>query len=81
MMAIGNGLASHGGCVPYTSTFLNFIEYGFPSVRLAALSHHHQIFVMTHDSIGLGEDGPVNTTACHPRVTHTKPWRQEWAAA
>lgn len=60
MMAIGNGIAAHGGCVPYTSTFLNFIEYGFPSVRLAALSHHHQFFVMTHDSIGLGEDGPTH---------------------
>ncbi len=60
MMAFGNGVASHGGLVPYTSTFLNFLEYGFPSVRLAALSHHHQFFVMTHDSIGLGEDGPTH---------------------
>lgn len=60
MAAIGNGLAAYGAIVPFTATFLNFIEYCFPAVRIAALSKHHQIFVMTHDSIGLGEDGPTH---------------------
>mmetsp|Transcript_5285 Transcript_5285/g.8300 ORF Transcript_5285/g.8300 Transcript_5285/m.8300 type:complete len:687 (+) Transcript_5285:50-2110(+) len=60
MAAIGNGLAAYGGIVPFTATFLNFIQYCFPSVRLAALSGFRQLFVMTHDSIGLGEDGPTH---------------------
>jgi transketolase len=60
MVAFGNGVASHGGLIPYTSTFFNFIEYAFPAVRLSAISGHHQIYVMTHDSIGLGEDGPTH---------------------
>jgi len=60
MAAIGNGMSAYGGLIPYTATFLNFIEYCFPAVRLAAISEHQQIFVMTHDSIGLGEDGPTH---------------------
>jgi transketolase len=60
MAAIGNGLDAYGGFLPYTATFLNFLEYCFPAVRLAALSHHRHLFVMTHDSIGLGEDGPTH---------------------
>jgi len=60
MAAIGNGLAAYGGYIPYTATFFNFIEYCFPAVRLAALSHFQQILIMTHDSIGLGEDGPTH---------------------
>jgi transketolase len=60
MAAIGNGLVAYGGFIPYTATFLNFIEYAFPAVRLAALSNFKQLFVMTHDSIGLGEDGPTH---------------------
>lgn len=60
MAAIGNGLAAYGCIIPYTSTFLNFIEYAYGAVRLSALSGHQQIYVMTHDSIGLGEDGPTH---------------------
>lgn len=60
MAAIGNGIAAYGGFLPFTATFLNFLEYAFPAVRIAALSSHRQIFVMTHDSIGLGEDGPTH---------------------
>lgn len=60
MAAIGNGLYAYGSLIPFTATFLNFIEYCFPSVRLAALSHFQQIFIMTHDSIGVGEDGPTH---------------------
>jgi transketolase len=59
MFAIGNGLASYG-YIPFTATFLNFITYGWGAVRLSALSHLQQIFVMTHDSIFLGEDGPTH---------------------
>jgi len=51
---------AYGGFIPFTATFLNFIEYCFPSVRLAALAHFQQLFIMTHDSIGLGEDGPTH---------------------
>jgi len=60
MAAIGNGMYAYGGFIPYTATFLNFIEYAFPAVRLAALSNFKQLFIMTHDSIGLGEDGPTH---------------------
>jgi len=60
MAAIGNGLNGYGALIPYTATFLNFIEYCFPAVRLSAVSEHQQILVMTHDSIGLGEDGPTH---------------------
>jgi len=60
MAAIGNGLSAYGGIIPYTATFLNFIEYCFPAVRLSALSEHQQLYIMTHDSIGLGEDGPTH---------------------
>ena len=60
MFGICNGIAAYGGLVPFASTFLNFISYGLGSVRLAALAHHHVIYIMTHDSIGLGEDGPTH---------------------
>jgi transketolase len=60
MAAMGNGIAAYGALIPYTATFLNFIEYCFPSVRLSAISEVQQIYVMTHDSIGLGEDGPTH---------------------
>lgn len=60
MGAIGNGIQAYGGYIPFTATFLTFIEYMFPAVRLAALSGHQHLFIMTHDSIGLGEDGPTH---------------------
>jgi transketolase len=60
MAAIGNGMAAYGGLIPYTATFFNFIEYAFPAVRLSALSDFQQLYIMTHDSIGLGEDGPTH---------------------
>lgn len=60
MFAIATGLSAFGGIIPITSTFLNFITYGFGAVRLAALSHLQSIYVLTHDSIGLGEDGPTH---------------------
>lgn len=60
MMACLNGMAAHGGVRPYGSTFLIFADYLKPALRLAALSHLPVIFVATHDSIGLGEDGPTH---------------------
>jgi transketolase len=60
MGAIANGMALHGGVIPYTATFLIFYDYMRPPVRLAALTGDRVIFVYTHDSIGLGEDGPTH---------------------
>ncbi|WP_337065236.1 transketolase, partial [Rouxiella badensis] len=60
MTAISNGIALHGGFLPYTATFLMFVEYARNAVRMAALMKIRNIFVYTHDSIGLGEDGPTH---------------------
>lgn len=60
MFAIMNGLALHGGFIPYGGTFLVFVDYGRNAVRMAALMKQRVIFVLTHDSIGLGEDGPTH---------------------
>ena len=60
MAAAMNGLALHGGIVPYGGTFLVFSDYCRPSIRLSALMGQRVIYVMTHDSIGLGEDGPTH---------------------
>jgi transketolase len=60
MAGIMNGLALHGGVIPYGGTFLIFSDYMRPSQRLAALMHQRVIYVFTHDSIGLGEDGPTH---------------------
>lgn len=60
MGSIVNGLAYHGGFIPYGATFLVFSDYMRPPIRLAALSHLGPIFVFTHDSIGVGEDGPTH---------------------
>lgn len=60
MCGIMNGISSHGFFLPIFSTFLNFISYGFPSVRLAALDNLNNVYVLTHDSICLGEDGPTH---------------------
>jgi transketolase len=60
MAAAMNGIALHGGLIPYGGTFLCFSDYCRPSIRLAAMMQVRTIFVMTHDSIGLGEDGPTH---------------------
>jgi transketolase len=60
MAAIANGMAAYGGVLPYVATFLNFIGYAQGAVRLSALSHFRVLYVATHDSIGLGEDGPTH---------------------
>ena len=65
MAAAMNGIALHGGFIPYGGTFLTFADYGRPAIRLAALMGIRVIHVMTHDSIGLGEDGPTHQPVEH----------------
>ena len=65
MSAIGNGLALHGGFIPYDATFLVFSDYARNAVRMSALIPAHAIHVYTHDSIGLGEDGPTHQPVEH----------------
>jgi transketolase len=65
MAAAMNGMALHGGVIPYGGTFLVFSDYCRPSIRLAALMGIRTIFVMTHDSIGVGEDGPTHQPVEH----------------
>ena len=60
MGAAVNGLAAHGGIIPYSATFLTFSDYVKPAIRLGALMQLHSIYVFTHDSVGLGEDGPTH---------------------
>src|SRR2546427_9991700 len=60
MAAAMSGMALHGGVIPYGGTFLVFSDYCRPSIRLASLMGIRVIYVMTHDSIGLGEDGPTH---------------------
>jgi transketolase len=65
MAAIANGIALHGGLIPYTGTFLTFSDYSRNALRMAALMKLRNIFVFTHDSIGLGEDGPTHQSVEH----------------
>ncbi|OYY81819.1 MAG: transketolase, partial [Rhizobiales bacterium 35-66-30] len=65
MAAAMNGLALHGGIIPYSGTFLVFSDYSRPAIRLAALMGTQAIHVLTHDSIGLGEDGPTHQPVEH----------------
>jgi transketolase len=65
MAAAMNGMALHGGVIPYSGTFLTFSDYARPAMRLASLMGIRVIFVMTHDSIGLGEDGPTHQPVEH----------------
>ena len=80
MCAIVNGMAAHGGVIPYGSTFFVFTDYCKPALRMAALMKAHSIFVFTHDSIGLGEDGPTHQPVEHlmmlravPQLTDFRP--------
>ena len=73
MGAMLNGMALHGGFIPYGGTFLVFSDYMRPAVRLAALMNAHVIYVYTHDSIGLGEDGPTHQPVEHVAALRTIP--------
>jgi transketolase len=65
MMAMVNGMAAHGGLIPFGSTFFVFSDYCRPALRLSALMGIHSLFVFTHDSVGLGEDGPTHQPIEH----------------
>jgi transketolase len=80
MCAAVNGMAAHEGLVPFGSTFFTFSDYCKPAIRIAALSGAHSIFVFTHDSVGLGEDGPTHQPIEHlmalravPHLTDYRP--------
>ncbi len=73
MAAAMNGLALHGGLIPYGGTFLVFTDYCRPAIRLSALMRQSVVYVMTHDSIGLGEDGPTHQPVEHLAALRTIP--------
>jgi len=73
MAAAMNGLALHGGVIPYGGTFLVFTDYARPAIRLSALQEARVIYVMTHDSIGLGEDGPTHQPVEHLQSLRAMP--------
>ena len=78
MAAIGNGLALHGGFIPYSGTFLTFSDYSRNALRMAALMRARNIFVFTHDSIGLGEDGPTHQSIEHVASLRLIPNMDVW---
>jgi transketolase len=73
MAAAMNGIAVHGGLIPYGGTFLTFSDYARPSIRLAAFMGVRVVYVMTHDSIGLGEDGPTHQPVEHLAALRAMP--------
>ncbi|MGC1463169.1 MAG: transketolase [Terracidiphilus sp.] len=80
MCAAVNGMAAHGGLIPFGSTFFVFSDYAKPALRIAALMEVHSLFVFTHDSIGVGEDGPTHEPIEHlmalravPHITDFRP--------
>lgn len=78
MSAIANGMALHGGFIPYTGTFLVFMDYARNAVRMAALMRQQSIFVFSHDSIGLGEDGPTHQPIEHLTTLRVTPNMHTW---
>ena len=78
MAAIGNGLALHGGFLPYSGTFLTFSDYSRNALRMAALMKARNIFIFTHDSIGLGEDGPTHQAVEHVASLRLIPGMDVW---
>ena len=78
MTAIANGIALHGGFLPYTATFLMFVEYARNAARMAALMKIRQVLVYTHDSIGLGEDGPTHQPVEQMASLRTTPNMSLW---
>jgi transketolase len=81
MCAAVNGMAVHGGLIPYGSTFFCFSDYAKPAIRLAALMHSHSLFVFTHDSIGLGEDGPTHQPIEHLTMLRAVPFLTDFRPA
>jgi transketolase len=81
MTAIANGIALHGGFIPYTATFLVFSDYARNAIRMAALMKLRQLMVYTHDSIGLGEDGPTHQPIEHAASLRLIPGLDVWRPA
>lgn len=78
MAAIMNGLAVHRGFIPYGGTFLVFADYARNAIRLSAIMHQRVIYVLTHDSIGLGEDGPTHQPVEHAAMLRMTPHMSVW---
>jgi len=78
MSAVMNGVALHGGLIPYGGTFLTFSDYSRNALRMAALMKIRSIFVFTHDSIGLGEDGPTHQSIEHAAALRAIPGMDVW---
>ncbi len=78
MSAIANGVALHGGLIPYTGTFLTFSDYARNAVRMSALMKLRNVYVYTHDSIGLGEDGPTHQSVEHAASLRLIPQLDVW---
>jgi len=81
MAAIMNGLALHGGFIPYGGTFLVFSDYARNAIRLSALMKQRVIYILTHDSIGLGEDGPTHQPIEHAAMLRMTPNLEVWRPA
>jgi len=81
MCAAVNGMAKHEGLVPFGSTFFTFSDYCKPAIRLAALMHSHSLFVFTHDSIALGEDGPTHQPIEHLMMLRAVPFLTDFRPA
>ncbi|MDR3441977.1 MAG: transketolase [Legionella sp.] len=81
MAAIMNGLAVHGGFIPYGGTFLVFADYARNAIRLSALMKQRVIYIFTHDSIGLGEDGPTHQPVEHASMLRMTPGMSVWRPA
>ncbi len=81
MCALLNGMALHGGFIPYGGTFLTFSDYARNALRMAALMRQRVIFVFTHDSIGLGEDGPTHQSVEHASSLRLMPGMDVWRPA
>jgi len=81
MATLMNGLTLHGGYIPYGGTFLTFSDYARNALRMAALMKIRSIYVFTHDSIGLGEDGPTHQSVEHAASLRLIPWLDVWRPA
>jgi transketolase len=81
MAAAMNGMALHGGVIPYGGTFLVFTDYARPAIRLSALQKARVVYVMTHDSVGLGEDGPTHQPIEHLQSLRAMPQMEVYRPA
>src|ERR1700712_5261334 len=78
MSGVMNGMGLHGGLIPYGATFLTFSDYSRNAIRLAALMKQRVVYVFTHDSIGLGEDGPTHQAIEHAASLRLIPGLDVW---